>query len=84
MKMTFVTSDGVEQVADVRVWDMAEAEEHYPTNQTKRGLYMGWSALCRDGIETREFVAWAQSITKVPDVDLEGEGETDPKESSTV
>jgi hypothetical protein len=60
---------------------MAEAEEHYPASQTKKGLYMGWSALRRDGIESREFIDWAVTIKKVPDVDLEGEDGTDPKES---
>jgi hypothetical protein len=76
--MTFVSSDGVEQIADIRLWDVAEAQEQYPTNTTKQALYMGWSALHRDGIVDSDFQPWATSIKKAPDVDLEGDD--DPKE----
>jgi len=71
VKMTFVTSDGVEQIADIRLWDIGEALEQFPTNTTKQALYMGWSALCRDGIVSSDFQQWATSIKKPPVVDLE-------------
>jgi len=71
VKMTFVTSDGVEQVADIRLWDLAEAQEQFPTNTTKQALYMGWSALSRDGVVASDFQQWATSIKKAPEVDLE-------------
>jgi hypothetical protein len=76
--MTFVTSDGVEQVAEIYVMDICEGQDAFPNSTTKQAMYMGWHALNRQGVEPRSFAEWFPTIRNVPDIDLE-EVET-PKE----
>jgi hypothetical protein len=75
--MTFVSPDGVEQSVDIYVIDQIEAIELFADKPARAGIYMGWHALHRQGLEERSWDEWFASLRKMPDIDME---EDDPKE----
>ena len=76
--MTFVTSDGVKQEAEIYVIDIIDSDEMFPNvGPTKKAMVMGWLALRRQGDETRSWDEWVRTIKNPPDIDVEDD---DPKE----
>jgi hypothetical protein len=70
--MTFVTSDGVEQVADIYVVDICEADDRFPDgSSTRKAMFMGWHALHRQGLEARTWDEWFPTVKNPPAIDLE-------------